>query len=301
MANGANGANNVNGANGVFISYRRSDAAGFAGRIADFLAFERPNLTVFMDVMSIRPGDDFIDTINDRLAASGTVLALIGERWLDEEGASGGRRLDDPQDFVRLELELALGAGTTVVPVLLDDARMPAPDELPESLRQLTRRNAFHLRHHAFRRDIDALADIIQHATEGIAHPSLPADDNRFPQAVIDALEAAFQRYINMDDPEVYMIVSNPDEQFVQFIGMVDGEVLLDLPSQNLSPRQLVAAQRFLQESYAIGTQDLGDGALALQTILPAQARHLARLTLTLFEHVHEAVPDKPLEITFGK
>lgn len=288
-------------ADGVFISYRRTDAAGYAGRIADFLAFERPSLTVFMDVMSIRPGDDFIATINDRLDASGTVLALIGERWLDEAGPSGERRLDDPQDFVRLELELALSAGKTVVPVLLEDARMPAAGDLPESLHPLIRRNAFHLRHHAFRRDIDALADIIQHAADGVPHPALSADDDRFAPAVVEALEAAFQKYIDMDDPEVYMIASNPKEQFVQFIGMVDGEVLLDLPSQNLSPRQLVAAQQFLQESFAIDTQDLGDGALAFQTVLPAQARHLARLTLAIFEHVHEAVPGKPLDITFGK
>ncbi len=288
-------------ANGVFISYRRSDAAGYAGRIADYLSFECPSLNVFMDVISIRPGDDFIHTIKDSLQASGAVLALIGDRWLDAEGSTGARRLNDPQDFVRLELELALNARKNIVPVLLDGAEMPVAEELPENIRQLTRHSAFRLRHDAFKRDIDALAQIVQPALDSNNHPSFNPYEIKFSRTVFDALEAVFRRYIEMDDPEVFMIVTNPTGQFVQFIGMVDGEVLLDLPSHDLLPRQLVAAQRFLQESFTIDTQDLGDGALAFQTVLPAKARHLAFLTLSLFEQVHEAVPDVPLEITFGR
>ena len=92
-------------AGGVFISYRRSDSAAFAGRIADFFAYNHPDVQVFFDTVAIQPGDDFVDTIRTRLAASSVVLAIIGDSWLDTADANGARRIDDPNDFVPYGVE----------------------------------------------------------------------------------------------------------------------------------------------------------------------------------------------------
>lgn len=288
-------------ANGVFISYRRSDSAGYAGRIADYLSNEFPGLNVFMDASSLRPGDDFVRSIQSSLDASGIVLPLIGEEWLYAEGRSGERRLEDPQDFVRLELELSLQAKKRIIPILLNETLMPAAETLPRSICQLTRYHAFRLRHETFKRDIVGLAELLSEEVQTRGDHSGAQFAPRFAGAIVQALEAAFRRFRDMDDPDAYMIVANTNGKFVQFIGLFDGEVLLDLPTQNMLPRQMAAAQRFLQESYTVNTQDLGQGELAFQTVLPAEPHHLALITLSLFEQVHEDVPQSPLEITFGR
>lgn len=90
---------------GLFISYRRSDSAGFAGRIADYFTYRYPQIPVFFDATSIEPGEDFVESINMRLESSAVVLAPIGETWLDtRDPISGERRIDNPNDFVRREL-----------------------------------------------------------------------------------------------------------------------------------------------------------------------------------------------------
>jgi hypothetical protein len=139
--------------NRIFISYRRDDAAAYAGRHEEALEKQFGRGSVFRDVLDLSPGDDFAAAIRERLAAAQAVLALIGPRWAGTE-APGARRIDDPHDFVRLELTLALQSGTRVVPVLLRGAVMPREDELPEPLKPLARRQALALG------DIDWDADI---------------------------------------------------------------------------------------------------------------------------------------------
>jgi TIR domain len=125
----------------VFISYRRDDAAGYAGRLEEDLERRLGRGKVFRDVQDIPPGEDFAATIRKRLADAHTVLVLIGPRWAGGE-AQGQRRIDDERDFVRLEVQVALESGAQVVPLLLPGATMPAEDVLPEPLKALARRNA---------------------------------------------------------------------------------------------------------------------------------------------------------------
>lgn len=125
----------------LFISYRRDDAAGFAGRLEASLEQRLGAGTVFRDLEDIPPGEDFATTIRARLATAEGVLVLIGPRWAGGD-TPGQRRLDDEGDFVRLEVQAALASGARVVPVLLPGGRMPAADSLPAPLKALSGRNA---------------------------------------------------------------------------------------------------------------------------------------------------------------
>lgn len=125
----------------IFISYRRTDTGWPARWLADRLAGQFGAGVVFQDVDSIQPGDDFAAAIEAGVGACAVLLAVIGPQWLAAEG-DAGRRLDDPQDWVRLEIEAALRRGVRVIPVLVDGARMPTAAELPPSLRDLVRRQA---------------------------------------------------------------------------------------------------------------------------------------------------------------
>jgi hypothetical protein len=131
---------------GIFISYRREDAAGYAGRLYDRLAAHFGDERVFMDVEGIEPGADFFDAIERAVGSCEALIVMIGNEWLATDNA-GHRRLDDPADFVRLETATALARGIRVVPVLVDGAVMPRADQLPADLAPLTRRQAVELSH----------------------------------------------------------------------------------------------------------------------------------------------------------
>ena len=126
----------------VFLSYRRDDAGGYAGRLGDALVDRFGADHVFLDVVSIAPGDDFVAAIRDAIAACDVFVPVIGPGWADSVDGRGNRRLDDPDDVVRLEIEAALEQDVPVVPVLVGDASMPPADRLPPTLDPLARRNA---------------------------------------------------------------------------------------------------------------------------------------------------------------
>ncbi|MFI5461439.1 MAG: SUMF1/EgtB/PvdO family nonheme iron enzyme [Isosphaerales bacterium] len=123
----------------IFLSYRRQDSIGVAGRIFDRLRAHFGSDAVFMDIDSIPFGEDFREHIDVAVGQCDVVLAVIGTKWAGETGAH--RRLDDPKDFVRIELESALHRNQPVIPILIDHARMPGEADLPPSLALLTFRN----------------------------------------------------------------------------------------------------------------------------------------------------------------
>ena len=128
----------------IFISYRWTDAGWPVRWLAEWLAGQFGAGVVFLDADSIRPGDDFAAKIEAAVGACSVLLVVIGPQWLAAEG-NVGRRLDDPEDWVRLEIELAIERGIRVIPVLVNGARMPSPRELPLSLRALACRQAVEL------------------------------------------------------------------------------------------------------------------------------------------------------------
>lgn len=128
----------------VFISYRRADADALAGRIRDRMAREHPDWDIFMDVASIAAGATFKQTIDDALARATVFLALMGGNW------AGGTRIHDPRDMVRHEVATALSRNIQIIPVLVNDAKMPSPKDLPSEIAALPERNAVELRHTRF-------------------------------------------------------------------------------------------------------------------------------------------------------
>lgn len=147
----------------IFLSYRRSDGADVAGRIYDRLAARFGTGGVFKDVDSIPLSVAFPKYLRDVLKKVRVVLAIIGPGWLAARDTAGKRRLDDPTDFVRLELEAALALDVPIVPVMVANAAMPAAPELPEAIRSLVFRNGLPVRADPdFHRDMDRLIEKLE-------------------------------------------------------------------------------------------------------------------------------------------
>ena len=134
----------------IYISYRRDDSAGYAGRLYDQLTTHFGAESVFLDVSSIQPGADFTEVIGDVVRSTDVALVMIGPAWSTS-------RLDDPHDFVRHEIAAALAADIRVIPVLVEGARMPPPSALPGDLAGLSRRQALVLEAATWRADVDRL------------------------------------------------------------------------------------------------------------------------------------------------
>jgi hypothetical protein len=147
--------------NPIFISYRRDDSEGEAGRLFDDLTREFGSNSVFMDVAGIRPGVDFVQAIEQNVADCGVLLAIIGPTWASIANASGQRRLDDPNDFVVLEIASALKREVPVIPVLVHAAKMPSQDQLPESLKSFSHRNSVELSHARWPSDVQLLIEAL--------------------------------------------------------------------------------------------------------------------------------------------
>jgi hypothetical protein len=147
----------------LFLSYRNNDTGPYAGRLADRLKqlqFE----AVFQDREAIAVGEDFADAIRDEIARCAAVLVLIGGAWVDARDDSGRRRLDDPKDWVRREVSIALALPLLVVPVLFDSARPPTASQLPSDVAALANKNAYHFDGRYFDRDADDLGRRVENA-----------------------------------------------------------------------------------------------------------------------------------------
>ena len=162
----------------IFISYRRSDSQWAASRLYDTLVQTFPHDRLFMDVDSIDPGQDFVAVLEDKIAECDVFLALIGPDWLSETLGDGQRRLDDPEDFVRIEIARALARKETVtIPVLLDGADVPQENDLPAPLQSLARRQFARLSHEGYRTEVTRLVEAIGKALDRTHVPAKPAPE----------------------------------------------------------------------------------------------------------------------------
>jgi hypothetical protein len=161
----------------IFISYRRDDSAYPAGWPYDRLAERFGEEQIFKDIDSIDLGDDFADEIGAAVGSADVLLALIGDSWLAAADEHGSRRLDDAEDFVRIEIEAALTRNVRVIPILVEGASMPSEDQLPPSLAPLARRQALELSPTRFSADTDRLLRTLESAPAAAraAEESAPA------------------------------------------------------------------------------------------------------------------------------
>ena len=146
----------------IFISYRREESGGWSGRLYDRLRRDFNRKRIFMDIDSIAYGEDFVKAIETRVAKSEVLIAVIGKNWLTSKDERGNRRLDNPGDFVRMEVGAALKRGIRVIPVLVDGASIPKPTDLPEDLKLLVRKNALRVNDISFDGDCQRLTAAIR-------------------------------------------------------------------------------------------------------------------------------------------
>jgi hypothetical protein len=165
---------------GIFVSYRREDSPGHAGRLFDRLVEHFGRERIFMDIDTIEPGEDFVTVIENAVSSCDVLIAVIGQNWLS---TSGTGRLDKPNDFVRLEIATALNRNIRVIPVLVERANMPKPQDLPEDLVKLTRRNAVELSDLRWQTDVDQLISVMERVLAKRAEEDEPLEQSRAREA----------------------------------------------------------------------------------------------------------------------
>jgi hypothetical protein len=162
----------------VFISYRRDDSAGHAGRVHDRLERELGRDLLFMDVDAILLGANFVKVLGEEVAKCDVLLAIIGPGWLDARDEDGHRRLDNPHDYVRIEIAAALKRDIRVIPILLEGTPVPRAERLPEDLKDLALRNGLNVRHGSFHSDSGSFE------TWGVENLSNRDGGGRFPNSL---------------------------------------------------------------------------------------------------------------------
>jgi TIR domain len=168
----------------VFISYRRDDSAGSAGRVHDRLVHEFGSDLSFMDVDSVPLGVNYAAFLDAEVSKCAVLLAVIGPNWLDAKDEEGNRRLDDPGDLVRVEIAAALLRDIPVIPILLDEARVPKSSQLPENLRELALRNGLKVRHDSFHGDMNKLIGSLRGLLEKVDPLTSPQKQDNIPDTL---------------------------------------------------------------------------------------------------------------------
>ncbi len=166
---------------GIFISYRRSDSAGHTGRLAEDLGDELDGQALFRDIEAIEVGVDFVQALERAVSACTVMLVIIGPTWASAASADGQKRLFQPGDFVRMEIEAALARDIRVIPVLVGDAQMPGPADVPDSMAALLRRNAYSVSDRRWQYDVSQLVDIL------VKIPGVAGRKSNSPPAAIGA------------------------------------------------------------------------------------------------------------------
>ena len=200
----------------LFISYRRDDSAGYAGRLYDRLEQEFGRDNVVMDVDAIPLGADFVEVLGDEVVKCDVLLAIIGSRWLDARDEDGNRRLENPADFVRIEIETALTRDIRVIPILLEGTRIPKADQLPDDLRKLSVRNALNLRHASFFDDMERLIRGLKRVVRHKAKMELKAAEEAEARRKAEEERKAAEEAEAQETREWGLVISSRDKNVIQ-------------------------------------------------------------------------------------
>jgi len=222
----------------VFLCYRRDETAGYAGRVQDRLAQEFGRDLLFMDVDTVPLGVNFVTVLHNQVAKCEVLLAVIGPNWLDARDEDGTRRLDDPKDFVRIEIGAALQRDIPVIPILLDGAKVPKANQLPKDLEELSLRNGLDVRHASFHNDMDRLIRGLKGQLEAAdAGKRRAVEDElgcqeaenkrRLDKAVAEQIQRSIEQERRLDKERVYTVVPEPGTVSAVRIKEENGETRL--------------------------------------------------------------------------
>lgn len=217
----------------VFINYRRQDSEGYVGRMYDHLLKTFEANDIFMDVQNIEPGADFVEVLENAVANCAVFLCVIGNHWLSAKNKDDERRIDAWNDFVRIEIESAIKQSKVVVPILVGGAKIPAPDNLPESIKPLARRNAVSISHQNFADDMERISAVIKRyapANESFKPDSSPEVSQQKSEAlkllrddVVGASESPLYQYRTENRYFPVLGAGNPDANII-FMGEAPGK-----------------------------------------------------------------------------
>ena len=211
----------------VFLCYRRDDSAAFTGRVQDRLEQGFGRDLLFMDVDAIPLGVNFVTALHEAVAECEVLLAVIGPNWLEARDDAGARRLDDPNDFVRIEIGAALQRNIPVIPILLDGAKVPKSNQLPEDLKELARRNALDVRHASFHSDLDRLV-------RGLKAQLAEADADRAEVGRRQRGDAAY-KFAQWGEPRRTRSEQQPQQPVKPWLLPAIGAIAASLPAAVLS------------------------------------------------------------------
>lgn len=211
---------------GIFISYRRDDSIAYAGRLFDRLADRFGEKQIFMDIDTMKVGLDFVEQIENAVQSCDVLIAVIGKNWVNIQDEDGHRRLNNPDDFVRVEIQAALERNIPVIPLLVGGAGMPKAVELPNVIAKLARRHAMKMSDERFRADATRLIEQIDEyvtVAESEPPPPPPKLEPTIPEGMVLIPEGPFlygEERIQEDIPYDYLMDIYPvtNEQYKDFM-----------------------------------------------------------------------------------
>lgn len=231
----------------IFMSYRRADTGWAAVSLFDRLADQFGRDNIFKDVDSIDLGEDFVEAITTAVGTSDALLALIGNQWLTATDQNGRRRLDDPGDFVRLEIEAALTRGVRIIPILVDGAPMPHEDQLPESLAPLVRRQALDLNPNRFGGDFQRLLPVLNRAIAEAQQQRRQAEEVAARRRQIEQLQRRLRGRAALQDWGAVLAISDELAQLDPAAANPDG--LASTAREQITRRQQAEEARRYQQT----------------------------------------------------
>ncbi len=260
---------------GIYISYRRDDAAAAAGQLAGDLVRALGSDRVVFDVDTLAPGQDFRQALRDAVGRCTVMLVLIGRHWLAGTDARGQRRLERPDDAIRLEIAAAFEQDLHVVPVLLAGAACPLPDDLPPDLAPLVRRQAIELSDDRWTRDVDMLVQVLTRLP-GLALRGRPTPVLDRPLAADAPVKAPARE---PDRPEIFVSYAFEDETWAQ---------------------QAVAALESKGYRCWLASRDVAPGSASYAREI-TRAIKASRLLVVVLSHAANGSDDVLNEITLAK
>jgi formylglycine-generating enzyme required for sulfatase activity len=274
----------------IFISYRRADSEGYAGRIYDRITPQFGADAVFMDVDTIDAGVDFVKVLEEAVQSCDVLVALIGRRWLNLKDVNGVRRLDSPEDFVRVEIATALNRDIRVIPVLVGGASMPDSTELPENLKSLARRNALTVNHATFHADMSRLIEHLERALQAAEDSKIlkakklqEEQARKERQAQIDKLLHQADTALNLSD---WKLAGEKLKEIVEIDpGHLEAQAKLELVEEKLAALE----EQKKIESREKEEEKRGKEKKEREAAAKAQAERLAREKTKTEEKVRQA------------